>query len=392
MSVALRSYADVHDDVPTWVWEHAGNGRIPLGALTLFAGRPAAGKSTAARWFAAQVSRGTLPGTWQGTPHGVAYIAGEESPIYSVKPSLRAADADMVRIWFPETITQTGEDRESRFNYIPTTAISLLVRELRAHDVKLVIVDPLMTMMGAGTDIYRNNEVRDRLQPWVDLAEQIDGVVIGIAHLNKSGNGDVLAGINGSSAFGELCRAAFGFAKDDQSDDGHRVMSQDKNSLGAEDLALAYSLMPVAVTTESGRSAEMPKFTILGDSDRTVGQILHAARSQFDRDGDDGDEDETRMIVLDYLESQGSSAQARDVLKVTRAAGIPDKTVKNKRKSFGVQTRRDGPNRWVWSLERGPTSAAVACIDQNLGISGPSGTEGVFENPEQSRSRETMYA
>lgn len=389
ISVALRSYEDVHDDVPTWVWECAGNGRIPMGALTLFAGRPAAGKSTAARWFAAQVSRGTLPGAWQGVPHGVAYIAGEESPTYSVKPSLRAADADMGRIWFPETITQTGEVRESRFNYIPTAAMPMLARELRAHDVKLVIVDPLMTMMGAGTDIYRNNEVRDRLQPWVDLAEQIDGVVIGIAHLNKSGNGDVLAGINGSSAFGELCRAAFGFAKDDQSDDGHRVMSQEKNSLGAEDLALTYSLTPVTVTTQSGKSAEMPKFTILGDSDRTVGQILRAAGSQFDRDGDDGDE--ARMIVLDYLESQGGSAPAGDVLKVTRAAGIADKTVKNKRKSFGVQTRRDGPNQWVWSLEQGPEGPTPSRIDQDLGTSGPSSSEDVFEGPEQSRSRGPVY-
>lgn len=385
VSLALHSYADVHDDVPTWVWEHGGKGRIPLGALTLFAGRPAAGKSTAARWFAAQVSRGTLPGEWAGVPHGVAYIAAEESPIYSVKPSLRAADADMERIWFPEMITQTGEDQESRFNYIPTPAMSMLARELRAHDVKLVVVDPLMTMMGAGTDIYRNNEVRERLQPWVDLAEQIDGVVIGIAHLNKSGNGDVLAGINGSSAFGELCRAAFGFAKDDQSDDGNRVMSQEKNSLGAEDLALTYSLTPVKVTTGSGRSAEMPKFTILGNSRRTVGQILRSAAMQPDHTADDGDE--ARMIVLDYLESQGGSAPAGDVLKVTKAAGIPDKTVKNKRKGFGVQTRRAGTNHWVWSLEQEP-EVEESSTPQDLGTSGPSRSETNSEAPEQSRSQE----
>lgn len=93
-----------------------------------------------------------------------------------------------------------------------------------------------MATLGGDVDAHRSNEVRERLKPWVDLAEQIDGVVLGIVHLNKSGNGDIVAGSNGSSAFGELARAAFGFVKDPDCDDGDRVMSQEKNSLGAEDL------------------------------------------------------------------------------------------------------------------------------------------------------------
>lgn len=354
VGVLLRSFADIDDDVPTWAWTHDNKGRIPVGAMTLFAGRPGAGKSTAARWFAAQVTNGTLPGEWYGTPHNVAYIAAEESPKYSVKPSLRAAGADVARVFFPEAVTVAEDGETTSYHRIPTSAMSTLASELRAADVRLVIVDPLMSVLGDGVDAHRSNEVREHLTPWMNLAEQIDGVVLGIVHLNKSGNGDVVAGINGSSAFGELARAAFGFTKDPESADGDRVMSQEKNSLGAEDLALTYRLAPVPVTTASGRTAEMPRFDIVGTSDRTVGDILRCKnQGGYDSDGDDGDE--VRMVVLDYLESQGGEAPAGDVLKATRDAGLSDQTVKNRRKQIGVQTRRatGGPG-FVWSLDLGP--------------------------------------
>ncbi|WP_073884625.1 AAA family ATPase [Corynebacterium variabile] len=358
IGVLLRSFADIDDDVPTWAWTHDGKGRIPVGAMTLFAGRPGAGKSTAARWFAAQVTNGTLPGEWYGTPHNVAYIAAEESPKYSVKPSLRAAGADVARVFFPEAVTVAEDGETTSYHRIPASAMSTLASELRAADVRLVIVDPLMSVLGDGVDAHRSNEVREHLTPWMTLAEQIDGVVLGIVHLNKSGNGDVVAGINGSSAFGELARAAFGFSKDPESADGDRVMSQEKNSLGAEDLALTYRLAPVPVTTASGRTAEMPRFDIVGTSDRTVGDILRCKnQGGYDSDGDDSDE--VRLVVLDYLESQGGEAPAGDVLKATRAAGLSDQTVKNRRKQIGVQTRRatGGPG-FVWSLDLDPDTGS----------------------------------
>ena len=355
-SVALRSYDDVDDDVPTWAWTHGDKGRIPVGGMTLFAGRPGAGKSTAARWFAAQVTRGTLPGVWHGTPHSVAYIAAEESPKYSVKPSLRAAGADIGRVYWPEAVVVHDGMETSQYARIPEAAMDALADQLNAHDVRLVVVDPLMSVLGTGVDAHRSNEVREHLTPWVKLAEKIDGVVLGIVHLNKSGNGDIVAGINGSSAFGELARSAFGFTKDPDSTTDERVMSQEKNSLGAEDLALTYTLTTVPVTTATGKTADMPRFDIIGDSDRTVGDILRYTASGG---GDDGDGDEVAMVLLDYLESQGGQAPAGDCLKVTRAAGLSDKTVKNKRKRLGIDTARRGQNEWVWSIDRGPGIAPV---------------------------------
>ena len=73
--LTLISADDIKDDVPDWVWDVDGIGRIRRSTLTLFAGRPGAGKSTAARWFAARWSRGDLEGIWHGKPQKVAYMA-----------------------------------------------------------------------------------------------------------------------------------------------------------------------------------------------------------------------------------------------------------------------------------------------------------------------------
>ncbi len=173
-TVQLRPMSALKDDVPVWGgWEYAEKGgRIPLGALSLFAGRPGgAGKSTAGRWFAAAVSTGTLSGGhWEGRPANVAYIAAEESGKYVVKPGLRAAGADLNRVFFPIVEFQGEEVR-----FLSSRDMEALTDLLITQEVKLVVVDPLMSTIGSKTDVNRNNEVRALVEPWAKLAERIDG-------------------------------------------------------------------------------------------------------------------------------------------------------------------------------------------------------------------------
>lgn len=344
--VRLSSFATELDDVPIWAWEYGGKGRIAVGTLALFAGRPGAGKSTAGRWMAAQCSNGTLEGHWHGQPVNVAYIAAEESAKYIVKPGLRAAGADLSRVFMPR-VEFNGEE----VIFLTSHDMNELAKELIYHGAKLVIVDPLMSTIGSRADINRNNEVRSLVQPWATLAEKIDGVVLGIAHLNKSGNGDVVAGINGSSAFGEVARAVFGFAKDPDSDEGDRIMSQEKNSIGEEDLALTYRIESTPIITDSGRRAEVGRFVIVGDSDRTVGDVL---RSQPKATADGAGHDEIDAWLLALL--QDGPVLATDVYSSANAAGYS--TDKAKRAKSRINKDRGGevieafrpkvPGPWWW--------------------------------------------
>ena len=286
--------SDVTDDIPDWAWEWDSVGRIQIAVLTLFAGRPGTGKSTAGRWFAARWSKGELSGLWLGKPQTVAYVASEESLKYVVKPGLRAADADMSRIVFPEI----------RFNnkavpLIADTDEARLTEQFLAQGVKVIIVDPVMATIERKVDIYRNNELRAALAPWVNIAAQMNGIVIGIVHLTKGRNSDVVGAVNGSSAFGEVARCVFGFVKDPDNRKT-RVMSQVKNSCGPEDLSLAYEIRGEDITTDSGRKGPMPLFVMGDESDISVEDILSS-------DGRNGMTDAMRQL-LDFINGRDETA------------------------------------------------------------------------------------
>lgn len=362
--LVMTPATDIGDDVPTWAWSYGGRGRIAVGTVALFAGRPGAGKSTSARWLTAQATTGTLPGEWNGKPVSVAYLAREESVNYIVKPSLRAHGADLRRVYFPSVEVPDGEGiRETPVAVADMEALTEACIEL---GIRVVVVDPLMAMLGAKTDAHRNNEVRAQLDPWRRMAEDIDGVVIGVAHLNKSGNGDVVAGINGSSAFGEIARAVFGFAKDPESEDDHRVMSQEKNSLGDESLALSYRIDSQQVTTDSGRTSEVGKFVLLGDSDRSVGDVLRDA-GRGSGGMDETERDNAAEWLKQYIGDRiVDSAEAKQDGK---AAGFSERTLQRARQELSVLILPDG-RKSTWSL---PTHAR-APQGETGGTGGTGGT------------------
>lgn len=273
--VTARWASTVTDGVPEWAFKYDGVGAMARRTLNLFAGRPGAGKSTAARWFAAGYTRGTLDGCFVGKPQNVAYVvASEESIEYMVKPSLRAVHADMNRILFPH-----AEMDGRKVSLLSVNDEAALTELCRRHNVTVIIVDPVMSTVGGLINIDKNNQTRIYIEPWARIAEAIGGVAIGVVHLVKSPGADIVAAINGSSAFGEVARGVIAFAKDPESTDGHRIMSQVKNSAGPEDLSLAYRIEPSVVMTTQGH-AEVAKFTVVGPSERTVSDVMAAGRQR----------------------------------------------------------------------------------------------------------------
>ena len=69
-----------------WAWA----GRIPLGAVSLFAGREGLGKSTALVELTARLTRGELTGDLCGQPANVVYASAEDSASSTLKPRLMA--------------------------------------------------------------------------------------------------------------------------------------------------------------------------------------------------------------------------------------------------------------------------------------------------------------
>lgn len=338
--ITFKKASTVRKRVPQWVWRHDDEGRIQLGTVSMFAGKPAAGKSTASRWFAAQVTRGTLPGIWEGYPMNVAMVSVEEQEDTTVVPSLEVSGADLDRIFLPR-ITDAG--RESMFGSIRDE--EEFTQLLGDNDIRAVFIDPVMSTFGGKADVYRNNEVREYLNPFVRMAQAINGFVVCVHHLRKGTVSDVLGAMNGSSAFGEVPRAVFGFAPFES---GAHVMEQVKNSAGPVDLKLEYHLPIQYTTDDEGVPFELPKFEIKGNTTVSISDIDEA------RDELTGIAF-TAQWLSDYL-MENQPAPVWAIQKDAKSAGVVnnDKMLSRASKRVGVISRsqpvKDKPNQHVWML------------------------------------------
>lgn len=337
--LSLRKASTVKRSRPVWAWEFDKIGRIQQSALTIFAGRPAAGKSTTARWLAAGWTTGSLPGRWEGRPVNVLYVAAEESWEHIVANSLIAAGADMDRLY---QVTDNQDQARINAKEHAEEILALCIE----HDIRVVVCDPLLATLGGKVELYRSNEVRAALEPWADLAEKIRGVVLGIAHLTKAAR-DVTSGINGSSAFGEVARCVFGFATDQKADDGTRVLTQSKNSAGRDGLNLAFRLGETQVPLDDGGTTGMARFELIGTTDRTVKDLLNEDQAAGQSKGG-----ECQRWLTGFLATHGKTERIR-VVAEGAGLGFSESTVKRAAGAINVRIEwtREVPSKTLWSLQ-----------------------------------------
>lgn len=336
-----------------WAWEeNPGHGRIPAGALTLAAGREGTGKSSFGIWLAAQLSQGTLPGTFHGRPRNVFYAAVEDSWSRTLVPRLMAAGADLDRV-FRVDVEDTVRRVETMVS-LPRD-VDLIEEAIAEYDAAALIVDPLMSTLGTGTDAHRTQDVRQALEPLVRMAERTTALTLGIAHFSKASGTDASQLISGSGAFKDLARAALAFARDRET--GEQVMSQVKNSLGSLDLpSLSYRIDSTDVPTSKG-TANVGQLVFTGVSERSVEDTLVA--------GDPGagsERSEAAEWIRDYLTHCGGSAPAKDVIEAAREADFKEDPIRKARSKVAT-TKRSGFGKGstvTWSLIDSPIDAIDA--------------------------------
>jgi hypothetical protein len=340
--IRVRSLATVKTRVPVWVWQYEGVGRIQLGTLCMFAGKPAAGKSTATRWFAAELSNGTLPGIWYGTPMKVAVYSPEEQLDDTIAPSLQAVGADMSNVVALSAFEDGQED-----GILSVRDERILTDTLIDNRIRALFVDPLMQTFDTKlVDPNKTTDVRRHLMPYVRIAKAINGICIGVTHLRKGSITDVMTNINGSSAFGELPRSIFGFAA---VGDGSNVMEQVKNSAGQTGLKLEYRLPVERGLADDGQYYELPRFEIKGETELSI----------IDLGGGRDDEDATTATadvkwLLDYLQIEQPAPSARVKLDALKSADISTSRLHKARKKLRVQIistpKPDAPHTTAWCL------------------------------------------
>ena len=247
-SLVLLSGESIKPEPVRWLWD----GWLAQGKLHILAGAAGAGKTTIALRLAATVTRG---GRWpDGTscPVGSVLIASfEDDPTDTLAPRLIAMGADMTRIKFLPGVREGGKLRSLNAG----DHASLLAEAIAQHDVRLVIVDPVISALGA-FDSHKNAETRQALQPLCDVAAGTKAAVLGIAHLSKGTVGrDPLERVSGSLAFGALARVVLGAARVKTEDGSERRMFlRIKSNIGRDDGGFEYTLEQEQLKDHPGSS------------------------------------------------------------------------------------------------------------------------------------------
>ncbi len=212
-----------------WGWEN----RMPAGHVSLIPGREGIGKSLFLVWLTAQITRGTLPGAYYGTPRPVFYCASEDSWQHTIVPRLIAAGADLdlvYRIKVESIEASTGASMVVEIT-LPCDC-DLLGAEIKRLEVAMVALDPLMSVIDHRVDTYNDRDMRTVLEPLGRLADETGCMMAGLAHFNKSGDVDPLNLVTGSRAFTAFVRSVIAIARDPDDERGGCIISQAKNNLG----------------------------------------------------------------------------------------------------------------------------------------------------------------
>jgi len=176
-SLRLTSAADIMMLPQRWLWKDL----IPLGALTLLAGREQVGKTTCAFAIAAEVTRGGLTGDLEDRPRNVLVVASEDSWASTINPRLTAARADLTRVFRLE-VNSDSEDEMDSVVSLPDD-LHDLEELIQANDISLIILDPLLSRLGEKLDTHRDGDVRRGLEPLVAVAQRTDSAVLGLMAL-----------------------------------------------------------------------------------------------------------------------------------------------------------------------------------------------------------------
>ena len=356
----LTNAADIHSRRQKWLWQD----RIPLGVVTIFAGRGGEGKSTFALHNGAEAIKGALPGDLHRKPTSFAIISHEDDWGTVMKPRLLAAGADVSAV-FKVSIKSTVDEITAETIPALPLDINLIRQAILETGAKLILIDPITSTLSG--DLHKVADVRRALDPLAALAQELEVAIIALMHFNK-GTGNTSDKLSGSHAFRDMSRSVLLFATDDET--GQRVVSVDKSNYSEErGSSFAFNIISVEIPTDDGDITRVGAIEYLGDTDMNVSDIINRSTGP---DDEHDDRNAAQAFIVDYLSGrEGCEAPARDVLRAGRDAGFSEVEMKNARKRCTdprIESKKSGFGAgWVWAM----TSEGVTKVSKASGLSTP---------------------
>ena len=363
-----------------WLWR----GRIPQGKITLLAGDPGLGKSQLSAYIAAQISNG---GKWpdgsQAPAGAVIFLSAEDGAADTIVPRLIACGANLERIEIIDAAIVKHEDGSEDIRTFS------LRDDLGAMDkmldgiggAALIVIDPISSYMGRGTDTHNNSDVRSVLEPIKELAERRKTAALCITHLNKGNGGKAHQRFTGSGAFVAAARVAWLVAAEE--DDGHptgrHLLLRAKGNLSSDPGGLAYRIGGVILGDGHGLKAMIETSKIVWDKEPVhvkVDDVLEP-KNGFKKESKEEAPalSSARDFLLDLL-NDGPRA-VEEIRDEAKAAGVGWRTVETAKAQLGILSKKaEGEGgKWFWRL-----SEAFDKTEQDRKAATPQGRNGPRED------------
>jgi hypothetical protein len=206
--------SDIEMKLTKWLWYN----HIPLGELTVFAGMPQKGKSTAAIDVVSRLTNGKdFPDSpKQVEACEVAIIASEDNHNTTTAPRLAAAGALREKVRLIIGTTDGKLEQEIALD----RDLERMREFIEEHPaIKLLVMDPVTSYIGE-VDPNKPKEVRPFLNKLKKFAEEMEVGVLLIMHLSKNPDVSALHRVGGAATWIEVPRSVWFFDVEKREDDG----------------------------------------------------------------------------------------------------------------------------------------------------------------------------
>ncbi len=219
--------------------------RLARGMLTLLVGDPGLGKGLVCACIAAETTKahGLLPDGKALQSGGVVIMSPEDSYKHTIVPRLIAAGADLTKIILlseVQAVDANGKPYPRPISF-PDDA-DILKQAIIECKASLAIIDPVLAMIDSRHDSHKDQESRAALSRVLSVAEQTNCALLGIFHLNKNTNSNVLYRSGASIAWIAMARIGLFLVPDPDNLENGRVLVNHKNNLAAKATSLRLSI------------------------------------------------------------------------------------------------------------------------------------------------------
>ena len=267
--ISLTAFADMPAPKPIhWLRGETGNGRFPLGEMSMIYGEPGVGKGSITMAIIAEVTQ---------AGGRVVLSTPEDDTIRVVKPRLMAAGADLSRVSHiaikrgdEETTIDIGRESE------------LIVQTAVDFGAELIVIDPVSEHFGANVKDEREN--REQLAPFMRACREHQIAIIAIGHTNRMTGGSGYMRAGGSSALFKIARSAFIVGRIPTPDEDQDTIAKnvalihDKTNLGRAMPGIVYTIKTEELSIVDGKPVTTSLAVKIAETNLSSEDILDERR------------------------------------------------------------------------------------------------------------------